>query len=74
MDAQELSEHWLAGAWSAGWEAATIEATAAREIEVRELREALGVIKRTAGDPWNYDGKIVELAEAALAPEPPEGA
>ncbi len=67
MDAQELSQHWLAGAWSAGWEAATIEATAAREIEVRALREALVDIRR-----WNADnapmGNYIDLATArALA-------
>ena len=48
------------------------EDVVALETKVTALCEALGVIKRTASDPWNYDGKIVELAEAALAAVPPQ--
>ena len=84
-------EHWLAGAWSentgapgspasfyAGWEAATIEATAAAEAEVRALREGLEAIKDDATNPLIPEEErltlILDELARVLAPEPPDAA
>ena len=39
------------------------------ETQIAQLRADLGHIRRTAEDPYNYDGHIAKLAARALSPE-----